>query len=45
MPVILVTQEAEIRRIATRNSTSKLFARPYLENAQQEKGLKEWLRL
>jgi hypothetical protein len=34
MPVILATQEAEIRRIA----------RPCLENTQQKEGLEEWLK-
>jgi hypothetical protein len=40
MPLILATQEAEIRRLAL----GKQFVRPYLENAQHKKGLAEWLK-
>jgi hypothetical protein len=36
-PVILATQEAEIRRIE--------FGRPYLENTHHTKGLVEWLKV
>jgi hypothetical protein len=37
MPVILATQEAEIRRIEVPSQTSKQFARPYLEKKKKRK--------
>jgi hypothetical protein len=40
MPVILATQEAEIRRIMV-PSPSK----PYLKTTLQKKGLVEWLKV
>jgi hypothetical protein len=41
-PVILVTEEAEIRRITVQSQ----FARPHLEkNASYKKGLVEWLKV
>jgi hypothetical protein len=43
MPVILVTQEAEIRRIVVEASLGKWFERPYMEKNPSQK-LAEWLR-
>jgi hypothetical protein len=37
MPVILATQEAEIRRIAVRSQLRQIFLRPYLENIHHKK--------
>jgi hypothetical protein len=37
MPVILATQEAEIRRITVQSQPGKEFARPYLEKTQHKK--------
>jgi hypothetical protein len=45
MPVILATQEAEIRRIMLKASPGKQFTRPYLENTLYKKGLVEWLKV
>jgi hypothetical protein len=36
-PVILVTQEAEIRRITVQSQPGKQFVRLYLENTQYKK--------
>jgi hypothetical protein len=46
MPVILASQEAEIRRIFVQ-SLSKEFERPYLEKKKSftKKGLVEWLKM
>jgi hypothetical protein len=42
MPIILATQEAEIRRIASSNQfASKQFVRPYLEKPYH-KTLSQW---
>jgi hypothetical protein len=38
-PVILATQEAEIRRITVQYSQGKYFTSLYLENAHLKKGL------
>jgi hypothetical protein len=40
MPVILATQEAEIRRILVQGQLrgKKIKARPYLKSTQQKKG-------
>jgi hypothetical protein len=40
-PIILATQEAEIRRIEA--SLGKQVKRPYLEKTHHRKGLVEWL--
>jgi FixJ family two-component response regulator len=42
-PVILATQEAEIRRIVVQKG--KQFAIPYLEKILHKKGLLEWLKV
>jgi hypothetical protein len=44
MPVILATQEAEIRRKAVQ-SLGKYFARPYLKKPFTKIGLVEWLKV
>jgi hypothetical protein len=45
MPIILATQEAEIRRIVIQNQPGK-FVRPYLEKkAFTKKGLVEWFKV
>jgi hypothetical protein len=41
MPVILVTEEAEIRRIMVQETNS---SRDSIENTQHKKGLVEWLK-
>jgi hypothetical protein len=41
-PIILATQEADIRRITVR---SQPFTRSYLEKAYHKKGLAEWLKV
>jgi hypothetical protein len=43
MPVILASQEAEIRRIEA--SLDKYFERPYLEKPLTKIGLVEWLKV
>jgi hypothetical protein len=43
MPVILATQEAEIRRVVIRGQPGQK-ERPYLTNTQHPKGLVEWLK-
>jgi hypothetical protein len=40
-PVILATQEAEIRKIPFKDSPSKYFVRPYPEKTQYKKELVE----
>jgi hypothetical protein len=44
-PVILATQETEIRRITVQSQTQKQFTRPYLEKTHHKKGLVEWLKV
>jgi hypothetical protein len=45
MPVIIATQEAEIRRISSKLAQGRYFKRPCLENAQHtKKELAEWLK-
>jgi hypothetical protein len=41
-PVILATQEAEIRRIVV---LGKQFWRPYLEKTHHKKGLVKWVKV
>jgi hypothetical protein len=43
-PIILVTQEAEIRRIAVQSQANS-STRPYLEKTLHKKGLVEWLKV
>jgi hypothetical protein len=45
MPVILATQEAEIRRIVVGSHPWAEFTRPYLEKTHHKKGLVEWLKV
>jgi hypothetical protein len=42
MPIILVTQEADIRRIVVQSQPGQILARHYFKNMQQKKGLVEW---
>jgi hypothetical protein len=44
MPVILATQEAEIRRIVIQSQLRQIARETYLENTQHKKGLVEWLK-
>jgi hypothetical protein len=46
-PVILATQEAEMKKNAVQNQGSKEFARPYLgkKKKNHKKGLAEWLKV
>jgi hypothetical protein len=44
MPVILATQEAEIRRIVKSSQTNS-SVRPYLKTPFTKKGLVEWLKV
>jgi hypothetical protein len=49
MPVILATQEAEIRRIEVQsqpeaNRSETVVQKPYLEKTHHKKGLVEWLK-
>jgi hypothetical protein len=41
-PVILATQEAEIRRITLEATPGKEFTRPYLKKILHKKGLDWW---
>jgi hypothetical protein len=45
MPVILATQEAEIRRILIQSQQGKYSKRSYLEKSFTKKGLVEWLKV
>jgi hypothetical protein len=45
MPVILATQEAEIRRIGVQSQLGKKFPRPYLKKPFTKIGLVEWLKV
>jgi hypothetical protein len=45
MLVILITQEAQIRRIEFEDSPGKYSVRPYLKNIHHKKGLVEWLKM
>jgi hypothetical protein len=44
-PVILDTQEAEIRGSRFKARQGKQFTRPYLEKTPHKKGLLEWLKV
>jgi hypothetical protein len=50
MPVILVTQEAEVRRFAVRSQIRQIFERPYSRDPISKKNyhkkwLVEWLKV
>jgi hypothetical protein len=45
MPIILATQEAEIKRIMVRSQHGKQFERPYFEKTHHKKELVEWLKV
>jgi hypothetical protein len=45
MPVILATQEAEIRRITIQSQPGQILARHFLKKTQYKKGLVEWLKV
>jgi hypothetical protein len=48
MPVILGTQEAEMRRMVVRSQqgqTVQEFRRHYFKNTQHKNGLVEWLKV
>jgi hypothetical protein len=46
MPIILASQDAEMRRITVQSQPGKQFARPYLEKKpSQKKGLVECLKV
>jgi hypothetical protein len=44
VPIILATQEAEVRRIKVRSQPGQIVLRSYLKNTQHTKGLAEWLK-
>jgi hypothetical protein len=44
-PIILATQEAEIRRSRYKTSKGKQFSRPYLEKNSSQKRTVEWLKV
>jgi hypothetical protein len=44
-PVILATQEAEIRRITVQSQSRQIARRPYLEKSHHKKGLVQWLKV
>jgi hypothetical protein len=45
MPILLVTQEAEIRRIMIQSQPSRGFVRLYLKKTRHKKELVEWLKV
>jgi hypothetical protein len=45
MPIILATQEAEIRRIMVRRQPGQIVCKPLSQNTQHTKGLVEWLKV
>jgi hypothetical protein len=46
MPIILATQETDIRRIAVQSQPRQIVQmRPYLEKTHHMKGLVEWLKV
>jgi hypothetical protein len=46
-PVILATQETQIRRIAVQSQPGQIVGRPYLEKpfTKKKRGLVEWLEV
>jgi hypothetical protein len=44
-PVILDTQEAEIRRITVQNQPGQIVCKTYLEKTHHKKGMVEWLKV
>jgi hypothetical protein len=44
-PIILATQETEIKRIVVQSQPRQKCVRPYLGNTQHEKGLVKWLKV
>jgi hypothetical protein len=45
MPVILLTQAADIKKIMVQSQSRKKFERPYLEKSFTKIGLMEWLKV
>jgi hypothetical protein len=45
MPVILATQEAEIRRIEVRSQTEQIVFKTLSRKTHHKKGLVEWLKV
>jgi hypothetical protein len=45
MPIILATQEAEIRRIMVQSQPRQIVSRPYLKTPFTQIGLVEWLKV
>jgi hypothetical protein len=45
MPAILVTQEAEIRRITVQSQHGKIVGETCLKKFHHKKGLVEWLKV
>jgi hypothetical protein len=45
IPVILATEEAEIKKIQFKASPGKKFERPYLKKAFTKIGLVKWLKV
>jgi hypothetical protein len=45
MPVILATQEAEIRRIRVRSQPRQIFHETLFQKYLTQKGLVEWLKV
>jgi hypothetical protein len=45
MPIILATQEAEIRRIAVQSQPRQIVCETLFKKSLYKKGLMEWLRV
>jgi hypothetical protein len=45
MPVILATQEVEIRRITVQSQPRQIVPETYLENTHHKEWLAEWLKV
>jgi hypothetical protein len=45
MPVILATQEAELRKIEVRREPRQIVPRPYLKKSLHKRGLLEWIKV
>jgi hypothetical protein len=45
MPVILATQEAEIRRITVQSQTRQIVHETLFQKTHHKKGLVEWLKV